>query len=397
MFKVKCLILMMAAALLVSVRADAKEVQPIFGLSKFISNEADELLYQSWTKIQMSGETSKMYPNLSKALDKYNAEEHDKAMERQRKYHEEALTLKQEMPPDAFRQFYDKGDLIVRRADSAVLSLLEMSEDYLGGVHGMYGCFGVNFDAATGRRLQISDVCTDAEALVKAILTRLHEDAPMSPFENAEMYIMEQVVQDTLNFTIEPAGISVYFNPYEIGSYAEGLFTATILFSEYPALFKDKYKQLPQAYCETLTLHYPNIVSFTPGMRNYVQVNLDDNGNYNVGCGGGTAEDMTGLQGLQPPVLVHMANGSCYLYIDGYIDNVGRSLHVYAISDSKLELVWVLPCTFKDMGGMKKYETWWIPTDPGNIRFYSLEAIEEGGTPMNRQGIIKSDGSFSFG
>ena len=397
MFKVRCLVLMMLAVLLIGVRADAKEVQPLFGLSKFISNEADDLLSQSWTKIQMSDEAAKAYPNLSKALDKYNTEEHDKAMERQRKYHEEALTLKQEMPPDAFRQFYDKSDLIVRRADSTVLSLLEMSEDYLGGVHGMYGCFGVNFDTATGKRLHISDVCTDAETVVRAILTRLHEDYPRSPFENAESYVMEQVVKDTLNFTIEPAGMTVYFNPYEIGSYAEGLFTVTFLFSEYPGLFKDKYKQLPEAYCETLTLHYPNIVSFTPGMRNYVQVYIDDDGNYNVGCGGGIAEDQTGLRGLQPPVLAHMADGTCYLYIDGYIDNVGRSLHVYAISDSKIELVWVLPCTFKDMGGLKKYETWWIPTDPANVQFYSLEAIEEGGTPMNRQGVVKADGSFSFG
>ena len=389
MLNVKSLILTLLMILIFNTHSDAKAVQPLFGLSKFVSTEADDLLLQSWAKLQMSDEAAKMYPNLSKAIDKYNTEEHDKAMERQRKYHEEALSLKQEMPPDAFHQFYDKSDLIVRRADSTVLSLLDMSEDYLGGVHGMYGCIGVNFDTATGKRLQISDVCTDAETVVR--------DYPRSPFENTEAYVMEHVVQNTLNFTIEPAGMTVYFNPYEIGSYAEGLFTATILFSEYPGLFKDKYKQLPQAYCETLTLHYPNIVSFTPGMRNYVQVYLDDNGNYNVGCGGGIAEDQTGLQGLKPPVLAHMANGKNYLYIDGYIDNVGRSLHVYDISDSKIELVWVLPCTFKDMGGLKKYETWWIPTDPSNVQFYSLEAIEEGGTPMNRYGIIKDDGSFSFG
>ncbi len=395
MYKLKCLALTLLMTLIFCGQVEAKEVKPLFGLYKIVSNEADELLDQNWTRIYMTEEAGKAYPNLRKAIDKYGEKLHEDAMARDRKYHEDALSLKQEMPAEYFRAFYDHSDITVRRADSVVLSLLEDTADYMGGVHGMYGYFGVNFDTETGKRLKISDVCTDAETLLKAIMTRLHEDAPRSPFENAEEHIMESIVKDELNFTIDPAGISVYFNPYEIGSYAEGLFTATLLFSEYPNLFKDKYKQLPSTYCETLTLHYPNIVSFKSGMRNYVQVYIDDSGLYNIACGGGTAEDQSGLQGLKPPVLAHMANGKNYLYIDGYIEGKGRELHVYNISDNNLELVWVLPCTFKDMNTIK-YETWFLPTDPNNIQFYSRESIEAGGTPMNHQGTIKADGSLSF-
>ena len=394
MFKVKSLMLMLLITLIFSVQAEAKEVKPLFGLYKIVSHEVDDLLDQSWTALYMNDKAAKMYPALSKAIDKYRAEIHDSVMARDRKYHEDALTFKQEAP-EAFRQFYDKSDIIIRRADSMVLSLIENGEDYMGGAHGMYGYFGVNFDTATGKRLHISDVCTDAEMLLNAIMTRLHEDSPRSPFENAEETIMKQIVEDDLNFTINPAGISVYFNPYEIGSYAEGLFTATILFSEYPSLFKDKYKQLPQSYCEAFPLYGANIMSFSNGIRNYIQVYIDDNGNYSVACGGGVAEDNTGMTGLKEPVLVHMANGKNYLYIDGYVENKGRCIHAYNISDSNIELVSVMPCTFKDMNTVK-YETWWLLTDPNDVSFYSFEAIEAGGKSMNQIGIIKADGSLSF-
>ncbi|MBR2179078.1 MAG: DUF3298 domain-containing protein [Selenomonadaceae bacterium] len=392
----KCLALLLLIIMTFVNQAEAatKEVKPLFGLSKFISNEADELLNQSWTELHMSGEAAKMYPKLSKAIEKYNIEEHDKAMERQRKYHEEALSLKQEMPPESFRPFYDKCDLIVRRADSTVLSLLEDTSDYMGGVHGMYGYFGVNFDTATGKRLQISDICTNAETLIGAILTRLHEDYPRSPFENAEAYIMEHVVQDTLNFTINPDGISVYFNPYEIGSYAEGLFTATLLFSEYPNLFKSKYTQSPKAYCQSLPRYGANIVSFETGKRNYIQLDIDDAGFFRIFTGAGNTEDRTGLAGIRELVLVHMVDGKNYIYVDGYIEGEGRRLHVFSVSESKIELVGVMPYTFKNLGGLK-YETWWIPTNPNNIRFDSMEPIGKN-NQTSHFGAIQDDGTFSF-
>ena len=293
------------------------------------------------------------------------------------------------------RQFYDHDKVIACRADSVVLSLLEMPADYMGGVHGMYGYFGVNFDTATGKRLTISDVCTNAEELLKAIMTRLHEDSPVAPFENAEKHIMERIAKDDINFVIEPNGVSFHFNPYEIGSYAEGIYTATLFFSEYPKLFKAKYQQIPSTYCQTLPLYHSNIVSFGKGMRNFINITLADDGNYEIMSGGGNAKDKTGLQSIQPPTLMHMSNGKNYLFVDGFIDNKGRFLHVYDVSDNKLELVYVLPYTFKNIG-TRKYETWWIPTDPNNIQFDSNEPIGANGITSHFGGV-DNDGSISFG
>ncbi len=395
MIKLRYFILTLLLILICGSQSEAKEIKPLFGMYKIIYNEADDLLTQSWTSINMNDDAAKLYPKLFKSINEYDRNLHDSAIKRQLKYHEEAQSLKQEMP-DNFRSFYDRNDIIVRRADSVVLSLLEMTEDYMGGVHGMYGYFGVNFDTATGKRLNISDVCNNAEVLIKAIMTRLHEDSPQSPFEGAEEHITQQVIEDKLNFTIDPHGISVYFNPYEIGCYAEGLFMATLLFDEYPDLFKDKYRQLPESYCQTLTRYDSNIVSFKNGMRNYIQLHIDDDGYYKVSCDGNIVGDKIGLQGVQPPILVHMDNGKNYLYIDGYVENRGRFLHVYQVGNNSIKLDWILPYTFKNIGPLK-YETWWLITNPNDIRFDSNEPLGANEDLTSHFGGINANGSISFG
>ena len=259
----------------------------------------------------------------------------------------------------------------------------------------MYGYFGVNFDTETGNRITISDICTNNEDLVKAIMTRLHEDSPRSSFEGAEEHIKNKILDGTINFTIEPKSISFHFNPYEIGSYAEGLFTATLLFSDYPNLFNQKYAQLPENYCQGLPLYSTNIVSLKDNMRDFIQFEFNDEGLYKISCGEGIVEDKTGLRGVKSLLLVHMADDKNYLYVDGFIEDEGRRLHVYKISDDKIELVHNLPYSFKNIG-TQKYETWWIVTNPDNIRFDSMEPIGNKNATSHFGGFA-SDGSITFG
>ena len=138
-----------------------------------------------------------------------------------------------------------------------------------------------------------------------------------------------------------------------------------------------------------------NIVSFEAGKRNYIQLDIDDAGFFHILTGAGDTEDRTGLAGIKEPVLVHMADGKNYLYVDGYIDGKGRRLHVFSISENKIELVGVMPYTFKNVGTLK-YETWWIPTNPYSIHFDSMEPIGSKNL-TSHFGAINNDGSFSFG
>ena len=385
------LTLLVILTLIFNIQAEAKEVKPVFGMYKQNFEDKDELLNQTWTQISLKKEAAKSFPKLNKALIKYNKDHFENAMSRQKKYKSEALSFKQEAP-DIFHGFYDRADVIVCRADSVVVSLLEDTADYMGGVHGMYGYFGVNIDTETGKILKISDICNDTDVLVNAILTRLNEDSPRSPFENAKDYITKQINENTIKFTIEPKGVSFYFNPYEIGSYAEGLFTATLLFNEYPNLFKEKYRQIPNAYCQSLPSYQTHIVSLKNGMRDFITISTDDEGYYEVNFNGSIALDRTGMKDVKT-VLVHLADGKDYLYADGRIENDKRTLHVYDLNRGKIELIGVLPYTFKNLNS-SKCETWWIPTNPDNIQFDSMEPI---GNVTSHFGAITSEGTLYFG
>ena len=376
-------------------QVEAKEIKPLFGLYKINCNDVDDYLKHSWEELYMSEEAAKIYPNLAAAISKYTNEEHKNAIKRQKQYRKDAKQLAKEAPEIKVPQFYSNNELIICRADSVVLSVLENIADYMGGVHGIYGYFGVNFDSETGTIIKISDICTNNEDLVKAIMTRLHEDSPNSPFEDAEEYITQQIADGSIKFTIEPKSISFHFNPYEIGSYAEGLFTATLLFSDFPDLFNQKYTQIPEQYCQSMPLYSTNIVSLKNGMRDFIQFETNDSVLYKISCGEGTVEDKTGLQGVKSLLLVHMADDQNYLYVDGFIENEGRRLHVYKISDDKIELVHNLQFSFKNIG-TRKYETWWIVTDPNNIRFDTMEPVGNKNRTSHFGGITE-DGSIAFG
>ena len=71
-------------------------------------------------------------------------------------------------------------------------------------------------------------------------------------------------------WSLDPRGISFYFNPYLIGSYAEGIFTTTIFFSERPDLFAKNVSsdiiewRGPQAYCMEIRPYFNKRLSDSP-------------------------------------------------------------------------------------------------------------------------------------
>ena len=128
-------------------------------------------------------------------------------------------------------------DVQMRRADTVAVSFLQQEYTGSSGVHGMYVWEGVNLDPLTGEKIPLSAVVKDKDALVKAICKQLRQDYPHSSFDGLEAKLQQEASSDTLNWTLDPRGITFYFNPYEIASYAEGLLMATILFREQPELF----------------------------------------------------------------------------------------------------------------------------------------------------------------
>ena len=106
-----------------------------------------------------------------------------------------------------------------------LVSLLEFHDTYLGGAHGIHGYRGANFQWASGRlqELQLADFfrpesgwLRHVEGLVVADLRR----------QQASWY--EESATNALaerTFTFNAQGLQVYYDPYEVGSYAEGTYT----------------------------------------------------------------------------------------------------------------------------------------------------------------------------
>ena len=108
--------------------------------------------------------------------------------------------------------------------------------EYTGGAHGMYGETYQVFDLGTGETVREADfldpACTEelAELMTGRILTVLEEadaaDALLgNPYPNG-------------NFSVDDAGVTWHFNPYEIAPYAMGVLEASLRWEELKPFLK---------------------------------------------------------------------------------------------------------------------------------------------------------------
>ena len=137
-----------------------------------------------------------------------------------------------------------------------------------------------------------------------------------------EEYFVEYA--DSLKWTLDYYGLTFYFNPYEIAPYASGMPVAVLTFEEYPDLIKEEYREVPESYC----IQFPGEQSF--------YYDLDEDGKLDdIYTSGGYAMldnneyyfesqmvyingEMTWVESTTNalyPMLIHMADGSNYLYV----------------------------------------------------------------------------------
>ena len=107
--------------------------------------EYKDLFHNQYELARLNQESAAVYPELDSALKAWSGEKQARQEEYNSHMHELADDVyeneAQVLPLTA------QSDLYVRRADEKVLSLLEFTASYEGGVHGMYGYFGYNFDS----------------------------------------------------------------------------------------------------------------------------------------------------------------------------------------------------------------------------------------------------------
>ncbi len=284
------------------------------------ADEEGELLRSSETMVVFTGSAvAEGVEELQKALWAYNNETAEQGAKFRKKLVAQAKQDRAERKAagaTSFSAYEDRNDVFIRRADTLAVSILESSYNYEGGVHGMSGVYGRNFDSKTGQELSLSDVCPDLPTLAGVIKEQLCREYPDASFAaNGAEAVDYLMGVGNIAWTLDPTGVSFYFNPYLIGSYSEGMFATTVLFDEHPELFVEKYCRAPKAYCMELRMWLPVRASFANGDSAQVKVFSSDGGQ-RISLNGVILDDW-GETYDDRPVLVSLADGRRYLYVDG--------------------------------------------------------------------------------
>ncbi len=134
-------------------------------------------------------------------------------------------------------------------ADDRAVSILRTEYGYLGGAHPDYFYECINLNSQTGEEILLSDLIKDKEGLNKILREKLIELYPDGNFfdldESLERYDLDGVPEgDEITpyiFTMTPAGLTFYFDPYALNSYADGDQQVDVFFTDIPELLQDDF------------------------------------------------------------------------------------------------------------------------------------------------------------
>ena len=354
-----------------------------------------EVLYQKFAGLAVDKELRERFPKLSAAIEQRTAADWARLQKDSKGMKAEAVQFRQESP-NYYHPFAQDVDVIVRRADDAVVSYLEMEYTNGAGAHGMYGWHGVNFNSLSGEEIALSHVVKDTGKLTELIIKRLEKDYAHAYFEDTATNVRSYALQGKLNWTLDPRGITFYFNPYDIAPYAAGLLTVTILYQEAPQLFHESYLQVPQEYAQPFPSDYPLITSLGDnGRRDMLEVS-DLGEKLAVVVNGQQTEWDTALKDLQP-VLIHMKDKKNYLYVDGRTEDGSRQTVVFGIKNGKVQHIGTLPYTFRHVISVApaEQEFWRFLTNPSGFR---IDRNATAGNPSKTDiCAVGADGQLTFG
>jgi hypothetical protein len=123
--------------------------------------------------------------------------------------------------------------------------VMEMSgSEYTGGAHGNYGVSYMNIDMQQKRVWNMEDVLTvDSNKLNLLLDAEARRYFAIAATESFEDRLLTDKVMPNGNICITPTGINFVYNPYEIASYADGIITLFLPYSQMKDLLKPEFKQ----------------------------------------------------------------------------------------------------------------------------------------------------------
>lgn len=279
--------------------------------------------------------------------------------------------------PDHFWGPYtSEASLSVRRADSIALSVLKQDVEFTGGAHPISFYSGATFDSQSGEQLHLSDVVTDLSALPGILEPMLKAKYPNTSFFSLtdDLKSASEKGDDGFSWTLDPQGVTFYFSPYVLASYADGLLTATIPFAGYPELFSEAYTVVPEDYTLFFQPWYPLSYDLdSDGDMEEITISgeTDPNGTYTTLSVevDQSSYDFEIYSFALNPYLVHTADGHNYLYLKTTVENDWQQLLVYDLNkDLVSEIGYTEGDSFYDSYSADNSMVRELPTNPNRFR-----------------------------
>ena len=222
---------------------EASTPPPVIGLTSDSDSHYDDDLNATVNSMETllpgaDAETRENYPELAAALDRFREDAYNTARE-EYQAREEELPEFIEMGGNGDTYLYGQTSVAIRRADAKAVSLVTLYAEYVGGPHVNYSYDATNFDTVTGGEIALESLLTDegADTLNERIGQELDELYPdFTPGQRVAEYGLEDYT-----FSIEPDGVTFWFNPGEIAGAGIGLLTARLYFHDDYDILDDTY------------------------------------------------------------------------------------------------------------------------------------------------------------
>ena len=290
-------------------------------------------------------ETAKQYPALQRAFVQKAKDDTARAQEMVDELSEEYQELSDNVS-EFDSVLNDSVKPHVMRSDSRIVSILCEGDNYLGGAHGYYWTYGLNYDPASGQELQLSDVVPKKEKLIELVRDKFEAQYTNGDYSNTLMNAGEYLTTlgeeeyETTPWMMDSEGITLFFSPYVLGCYADGEQNISIYFDEAPEIFDAKYLDSCAEYVIPLLPARRYEANAGGGKRMEVTVDFDYNDEY----GGYTREYVIGNTHIRPESYSYSsdsyivyAGGKHYLYTFASAENDYSMLEVVDVDTKTLD------------------------------------------------------------
>lgn len=221
---------------------ETQDIQPQLHIehkSKKLYNASNQLLVDTvYDTISVGGVG---YEKASEAIGKWSAQNEAAVLAEIEEYFQYLLETQGQ------RSYTINEKIEVTRNDNRIISFTKKNSTYSGGAHGNYDTWGYNFDAQTGEQLSLADVVNDfsgftttANKYLFAELEKNYSDGLWKDYKET----IKAMWKENGYWYFDDSGITIIFNPYEIGSFAMGDVMITLPYDVFKAYIKEQYRYI---------------------------------------------------------------------------------------------------------------------------------------------------------